>query len=218
MTLLAYHPPMQPYLQILYQDNDLLVLDKPSGLLTVPGKAPEHQDSLQLRVQRVLPTARIVHRLDMATSGVVVMALNADSHRQLNWQFERRQTDKHYIAVLEGELRHNQGTVDLPLICDWPNRPRQMVCFSHGKQACTRYQLLSRQPQQSRVRLTPVTGRSHQLRVHMQWLGHPIVGDKFYGSPAGLAASPRLLLHAEQLSISHPLSGKRLTFISEAPF
>jgi len=95
MTLLAYEPPLQPYLQIVYQDNDLLVLDKPSGLLTVPGKAPEHQDSLQLRVQRVFPTARIVHRLDMATSGLVVMALNADSHRQLNWQFERRQTEKH---------------------------------------------------------------------------------------------------------------------------
>lgn len=218
MTLLAYHPPLQPYLQIVYQDNDLLVLDKPSGLLTVPGKAPEHQDSLQLRVQRVFPTARIVHRLDMATSGLVVMALNADSHRQLNWQFERRQTEKHYIAVLEGELRHPRGTVDLPLICDWPNRPKQMVSFLHGKAACTRYQLLNHTEAGSRVRLTPVTGRSHQLRVHMQWLGHPIVGDKFYATAAGCAAAPRLLLHAEQLTIRHPVQGERLAFYSPAPF
>lgn len=218
MTLLAYHPPLQPYLQMVYQDNDLLVLDKPSGLLTVPGKAPEHQDSLQLRVQRVFPTARIVHRLDMATSGLVVMALNANSHRELNWQFERRQTEKHYIAVLEGQLRHARGTIELPLICDWPNRPKQMVSFLHGKPACTHYQRLECTALGSRVRLTPVTGRSHQLRVHTQWLGHPILGDKFYASPIGLAGAERLLLHAAQLTIRHPVSGHPLQFESQAPF
>ena len=215
--LLEYRPPQSPYLDILYQDEALLVLDKPSGLLSVPGKALEHQDSLQLRVQRVFPTARTVHRLDMATSGLLVMALTLDAQRELNWQFERRQTQKHYIARLEGRLQTQAGAVDLPLICDWPNRPKQMVCFSRGKPAQTLFENIGYEENATRVRLTPVTGRSHQLRVHMQWLGHPICGDKFYGS-APDEKTERLQLHAAMLGLRHPLTGQWMEFRSPAPF
>jgi len=216
--LVHYQPPLRPYLEIVYQDNHLLVLNKPSGLLTVPGKAAEHQDCLERRVQRVFPTARIVHRLDMATSGLVVMALSLDSQRQLSRQFELRQTAKHYIARLEGVLSARLGRVELPLICDWPNRPKQMVCFLRGKKALTHFEVLSTDTSSCRVRLTPVTGRSHQLRVHMQWLGHPILGDKFYASPAGLAAADRLQLHAEYLALHHPADGRWLEFSAPSPF
>jgi tRNA pseudouridine32 synthase/23S rRNA pseudouridine746 synthase len=216
--LIHYEPPLWPYLEIVYQDNDLLVLNKPSGLLTVPGKAAEHQDCLERRVQRVFPTARIVHRLDMATSGLVVMALSLDSQRQLNRQFELRQTAKHYIARLDGVLCASRGSVELPLICDWPNRPKQMVCFIRGKKALTHFEVLSTDACSSRVRLTPVTGRSHQLRVHMQWLGHPILGDKFYASAAGLKAADRLQLHAEYLALRHPTNLSWLEFSAPSPF
>ena len=215
--LLEYRPPQSPYLDILYQDDALLVLNKPSGLLSVPGKALEHQDSLQLRVQRVFPTARTVHRLDMATSGLLVMALTLDAQRELNWQFERRQTQKHYIARLEGRLLTQAGAIDLPLICDWPNRPKQMVCFSRGKPAQTLFENIGYEENATRVRLTPVTGRSHQLRVHMQWLGHPICGDKFYGS-APDEKTERLQLHAAMLGLRHPQTGQWLEFRSPAPF
>lgn len=216
--LIHYDPPTDPYLEIVYQDDDLLVLNKPSGLLTVPGKAAEHQDCLERRVQRVFPTARIVHRLDMATSGLVVMALSADSQRHLNRQFELRQTKKHYIARLEGLLAVSHGSVQLPLICDWPNRPKQMVCFQRGKPALTHFSLLSVENNSSRVRLMPVTGRSHQLRVHMQWLGHPILGDKFYATASGLGAASRLQLHAEYLALVHPQSQQWLEFTASSPF
>lgn len=216
--LLVYEPPLSPYLDILYQDEQLLILNKPSGLLTVPGRLPEHQDSLELRVQRVFPQARIVHRLDMATSGIVVMALGADSQRHLNRQFEQRQTEKHYLARLEGKVPVRFGSVELPLICDWPNRPKQMVCFSRGKKALTHFEVLSQDEHSSFVKLIPVTGRSHQLRVHMQWLGHPILGDKFYASQQGLAAAPRLQLHAAYLAFYHPLDGRWLSFSCPCPF
>jgi len=215
--LLEYRPPLTPYLQILYQDEAIIVLNKPSGLLSVPGKAPEHQDSLQLRVQRVYPTARTVHRLDMATSGLLVMALTPEAQRSLNWQFERRQTQKHYIALLEGQLKAQTGVVDLPLICDWPNRPRQMVCFQNGKSAQTLFEKLAVEGDATRVRLTPITGRSHQLRVHMQWLGHPICGDKFYGT-APDEKTERLQLHAAMLGLNHPNTGHWLQFQAPAPF
>jgi len=218
MTLFNYQPPTEPYLEILYQDEALLILNKPSGLLTVPGKAAEHQDCLERRVQRVYPEARIVHRLDMSTSGIVVMALGLEAQRHLNRQFELRQTEKHYVARLEGQLSASQGVVELPLICDWPNRPKQMVCFSRGKRALTHFQVLAHELGATRVKLIPVTGRSHQLRVHMQWLGHPILGDKFYASPQGVNAADRLQLHAEYLAIYHPSSGKMLKFYAKSPF
>ncbi len=218
MTLFNYQPPASPYLEILYQDEAILILNKPSGLLTVPGKAPEHQDCLERRVQRVYPEARIVHRLDMSTSGIVVMALGLEAQRHLNRQFELRQTKKHYIARLEGELSAAHGVVELPLICDWPNRPKQMVCFSRGKHATTIFQVLAREFNATRVKLVPITGRSHQLRVHMQWLGHPILGDKFYASAQGVSAASRLQLHAEFLALYHPISGKMMDFYAKCPF
>ena len=211
--LLAYTPPMSPYLDILYQDDALVVFNKPSGLLTVPGKALEHKDSLEYRARLVWPGIRIVHRLDMATSGIVVMALTAHSQRELNRQFQHRETEKHYIACVTGHVEADSGSINLPLICDWPNRPKQKVCFEYGKPSLTHYQVLQRSAHSSRLKLTPITGRSHQLRVHMQWLQHPILGDKFYGNAQG-----RLQLHAEKLVLTHPESGERLHFLTESPF
>ena len=218
MTLFQYQPPLTPYLDILYQDDALLILNKPSGLLTVPGKAAEHQDCLERRVQRVYPEARIVHRLDMSTSGIVVMALGADAQRHINRQFELRKTNKHYIARVEGQLLADQGVVNLPLICDWPNRPKQMVCFARGKQAVTEFVVLTRAHDSTKVKLIPITGRSHQLRVHMQWLGHPILGDKFYASAEGVLAASRLQLHAEYLAFLHPSTQKLVEFYAKCPF
>ena len=218
MALLNYAPPLEPYLHILYQDDDIVVLDKPSGLLSVPGKAKEHADCLQSRVQRVFPSATVVHRLDMATSGVMVMAMNKAAHRHLSRQFELRHTDKSYQAVIYGQPSSDSGEVDLPLICDWPNRPKQMVDMEHGKKALTRWQVVSRGEHSCRVDLYPVTGRSHQLRVHMLSMGHPIIGDRLYAHPAALALGKRLHLHAKALSFSHPVSGETQYFQSEVPF
>ena len=218
MALLVYAPPLSPYLKIIYQDEDVLLLDKPSGLLTVPGKATEHRDCLQLRAQRVFPGASIVHRLDMATSGLLLMAMNKHSHRHISRQFELRQTSKTYQARVFGKLVADQGSVDLPLICDWPNRPKQMVDFERGKQALTHWRVLAREQDSTLVELLPITGRSHQLRVHMLSLGHPILGDRLYAHPQALAMSPRLQLHACQLSFTHPQSGLSLNFHSPCPF
>lgn len=216
--LLEYKPPTKPYLDIIYQDEDILILNKPSGLLTVPGKAPEHKDSLDYRVRLVWPLARIVHRLDMATSGLVVMAMHAQSQRDLNKQFELRQTQKRYFALLEGQVPVDSGAVDLPLLCDWPNRPKQMVHFECGKPSLTYFNVLERHSNQTRVELTPITGRSHQLRVHMLWLGHPILGDKFYGTEQGRRSVDRLQLHAGSLQFRHPTSGTELYFEVRCPF
>ncbi|WDE04892.1 bifunctional tRNA pseudouridine(32) synthase/23S rRNA pseudouridine(746) synthase RluA [Thalassomonas viridans] len=213
-----YQPPMQPYLDVVYQDNDIVVLNKASGLLSVPGRLPEHRDCLQTRVNKVLPGATIVHRLDMATSGLILMALNKAAHVAISRQFEKRQTQKRYLARVYGRIREETGEVDLPLICDWPNRPKQKVDHEHGKKSLTRYRTLSYGENSTLVELIPVTGRSHQLRVHMLALGHPILGDRLYAHDKALTISPRLQLHAQMLTISHPVTGKSLTFTREAPF
>lgn len=218
MALLNYSPPTTPYLSILFQDEHLLVLNKPSGLLSVPGKALEHKDCLQYRAQRVFPTATIVHRLDMATSGVLVMAMNKASHRHLSRQFEMRQTEKMYKARVFGQLDNQAGVIDLPLICDWPNRPKQMVDFERGKPSQTHYRVLSYQKDVTLVELIPVTGRSHQLRVHMLSLGHPILGDRLYAHPQALEKSTRLQLHACLLKLTHPDSQQVMAFNSPCPF
>lgn len=215
--LLEYQPPLWPYLDILYQDEQLVVLNKPSGLLSVPGKAPEHFDSLQYRVQRVWPQATVVHRLDMATSGVMVMALTKAAQRELNRQFQQRLTAKRYIALVQGQPQANIGSIELPLICDWPNRPKQKVCFEHGKPSLTHFRVLQRYSEYSRLELEPVTGRSHQLRVHMQAIGHPILGDKFYAT-TNTPTAPRLQLHAAELMLWHPVSGAPLQFAAVCPF
>ncbi|MFT5675016.1 MAG: tRNA pseudouridine32 synthase/23S rRNA pseudouridine746 synthase, partial [Paraglaciecola sp.] len=168
--------------------------------------------------QRVLPTATIVHRLDMATSGLLVMAMNKAAHRHISKQFELRQTSKSYVAEVYGQIEQESGEIDLPLICDWPNRPKQMVDHSRGKSAQTHWQVLSRQETSTRVELTPITGRSHQLRVHMLSIGHPILGDRLYAHEQALSMSSRLLLHAQSLSFKHPQLGHIMTFNCPALF
>lgn len=218
----VYQPPMSPYLDIIYQDKDLVVLNKNSGLLTVPGRLPEHQDCLENRVKRVLPTATVVHRLDMATSGLLIMALNKPAHVAISRQFEQRKISKSYIANIYGRLEQEQGEVNLPLICDWPNRPMQKVDHENGKKALTHYQILKRlnvgEEQTTLVELTPITGRSHQLRVHMLSLGHPILGDRLYAHPQALALSDRLQLHAKTLQFAHPVTEATLSFEVKCPF
>ncbi|MFQ3197059.1 MAG: tRNA pseudouridine32 synthase/23S rRNA pseudouridine746 synthase [Paraglaciecola sp.] len=218
MAPLHYAPPMWPYLQIVFKDEHFLVINKPSELLSVPGKGIELQDCLQLRVQRVYPTATIVHRLDMATSGLLVMALNKAAHRHISRQFELRQTSKTYIARVYGQVAGEEGCVDLPLICDWPNRPKQMVCLQNGKPAQTLWRVLARNKQDTRLELSPITGRSHQLRVHMLSLGHPILGDRLYAPPQALQLAPRLQLHAQSLGFMHPHHEQDVSFFAPAPF
>ncbi|PKI13113.1 bifunctional tRNA pseudouridine(32) synthase/23S rRNA pseudouridine(746) synthase RluA [Colwellia sp. 12G3] len=218
-----YLPSMSPYLDIIYQDDDFVVLNKASGILSVPGRLPEHQDCLQNRVQRILPTATIVHRLDMATSGLMIMALNKPAHVAISRQFEQRKTKKTYLARVFGLVELSEGSVDLPLICDWPNRPKQKVDFENGKQSLTHYRVISYSDSTDKkastlVELTPVTGRSHQLRVHMLALGHPILGDRLYASKEALAMKKRLQLHALNLSLFHPSTEKAITFNAPCPF
>lgn len=213
-----YDPPQDPFLKVLHADEEVLVVDKPSGLLSVPGKAAEHSDCIEARAHVQFPEARIVHRLDMDTSGVMVLAMNPAAHRHLGLQFERRKTSKIYVADIWGSPVEDEGEIDLPLICDWPNRPKQMVCFENGKPALTRWQVIDRKERTARVRLFPHTGRSHQLRVHMLALGYPIIGDRFYAEGKALAASSRLALHAETLTLHHPSNGERVTFQAVCPF
>ena len=217
-----YQPPMSPYLDIIYKDDDLVVINKGSGLLSVPGRLPEHQDCLQNRVSRVLPKATIVHRLDMATSGIILMALNKPAHVDISRQFEKRLTKKSYIARVCGEVKESNGSIDLPLICDWPNRPKQKVDYDQGKKALTYWRVISIDERQGEVstllELTPITGRSHQLRVHMLALGHPILGDRLYAHDRALNVSQRLQLHAQVLEITHPVNGEKRVFTAPCPF
>ena len=218
-----YLPPMSPYLDIIYQDDDIVVLNKASGILSVPGRLPEHQDCLQNRVQRVLPTATVVHRLDMATSGIMIMALNKTAHVAISRQFEQRKTQKSYIARVWGLVELSDGSVDLPLISDWPNRPKQKVDHENGKKSLTHYRVLSHNDSTAEqastlLELTPITGRSHQLRVHMLALGHPILGDRLYAPKEALIMRNRLQLHALNLSLFHPSTEQAITFNAPCPF
>ena len=200
--------------ELVHEDAGFLVVNKASGLLSVPGRGPDKQDCLIHRVQAVYPEALAVHRLDMSTSGLLLLARSPEMHRELSKLFEQRLVAKRYIAVVAGRLAVESGEVDLPLICDWPNRPRQKVDFDVGKPSQTRYRLLAYDAASdtSRVALEPITGRSHQLRVHMQSLGHPILGDELYGDEG---SAPRLLLHAARLGFQVP--GTTETRIFESP-
>jgi len=211
-----YNPPMDP-LDILYEDAQLVAVNKPAGLLSVPGRGEHLADCLLSRVQAAFPDALLVHRLDRDTSGVIVFALTPHAQRNLSMQFETRVTKKTYVARLWGRLEPKTGTVDLPLIVDWPNRPRQMVCHDTGRPAVTDWKVVSYGENETRVRLFPKTGRSHQLRVHMLALGHPILGDPFYAD--GPARDfPRLMLHSEELRIKNPEGGVALKLRAPAPF
>lgn len=212
----AYTPPDTP-LDILHHDHEILVANKPSGLLSVPGRGEHLADCLLSRVQAVFPEALLVHRLDRDTSGVMIFALTPMAQRNLGKQFETRQVKKTYVARVWGHVEEKTGTVDLPLIVDWPNRPRQMVDHDNGKPAITDWRVVKYENGTTRLRLYPRTGRSHQLRVHMMEIGHPILGDPFYASGAARNA-PRLMLHAESLRIRHPDGGKGMTFTAKAPF
>ncbi|SDE59031.1 RluA family pseudouridine synthase [Limimaricola pyoseonensis] len=212
----AYDPPTDP-LSVIHADHEIVVVDKPSGLLSVPGKGEHLSDCLMARVQEAFPTALLVHRLDRDTSGVMVFALSPHAQRHLGLQFEKRQTKKTYVARVWGRLEPARGTVDLPLIVDWPNRPRQMVDHENGRAAVTDWRVVRASDAESRVRLMPKTGRSHQLRVHMLALGHPILGDPFYAEGAA-RDFPRLMLHSETLQLRHPDGGKGMRFTAKAPF
>jgi tRNA pseudouridine32 synthase/23S rRNA pseudouridine746 synthase len=208
---------------VIYADDSLLVVDKPSGLLAVPGRGADKQDCLAVRVQARYPDALIVHRLDMATSGLMVMARGPAMQRALSKAFAAREVTKRYIALVAGRLEapaEGWGTIDLPIIVDWPNRPLRIVDHVSGKPSLTRWRALGHDETglNTRVELEPVTGRSHQLRVHLRELGHPILGDALYAPPAVQALSGRLLLHAESLRFAHPRTGEALVFGSTVPF
>ena len=212
----SYNPPQDP-LVILHHDHEVLLVDKPAGLLSVPGKGEHLSDCLIARVQAAFPEALLVHRLDRDTSGVMIFALTPHAQRHLGLQFEKRMTKKTYVARVWGEMAVKQGTVDLPLIVDWPNRPLQHVDHVNGKPAVTDYRVMRVGNGESRVRLSPKTGRSHQLRVHMLSLGHPILGDPFYATgPA--REYPRMMLHSETLQFRHPDGGVGTRVTAKAPF
>lgn len=205
-------------LPILYEDAQIIVVDKPAGLLSVPGRLPEHKDSLSLRLQAVYPDALTVHRLDMETSGVMVFARGPEVHRKLSMAFEGRNVTKRYEALIWGTIEGDEGEVDLPIRKDWPNRPRHKICHETGKSAKTLWRVLAREQGCTRVELTPLTGRTHQLRIHMAEIGHGILGDEWYGTPDSQTARERLCLHARELGFAHPETGEPVRFQAELPF
>jgi tRNA pseudouridine32 synthase/23S rRNA pseudouridine746 synthase len=205
-------------MDILYQDDELVVVNKPSMLLSVPGRGEDKQDCVVSRLAGVFPWIREVHRLDWETSGLMLLARDTETHRALSRQFAERQVEKTYLAVVQGCLAEAAGEIALPLRCDWPNRPRQMVDHEQGKSALTYWERLSCEVDRSRVLLRPVTGRSHQLRVHMMSIGHPILGDRLYAGEQGQAMAERLLLHASHLAFTHPRTGQRLCLDSAPEF
>lgn len=202
-------------LDLVYSDDSLLVVNKPAGLLAVPGRGADKQDCLSARLQQEFPDALVVHRLDMSTSGLMLFARGAVMQRRLSLMFQEREVDKRYVAVVAGLLEPEAGEVNLPIAADWPNRPLRKVDAAVGKPSLTRYRTLGMDGSSTRVELEPVTGRTHQLRVHMASIGHPILGDALYGDEN---SAPRLLLHASTLSLAHPLTGVPLHFVSSAPF
>jgi tRNA pseudouridine32 synthase / 23S rRNA pseudouridine746 synthase len=201
--------------RILYADDALIAVEKPAGLLSVPGRGQDKHDCVAARVQAEHPDALVVHRLDMATSGLLLMARGAEAQRRLGIAFARREVLKRYVAVVHGSPPSERGEIDLPLQVDWPNRPKQKVDLLRGRPSLTHYRVLAVDALQcrSRLALEPVTGRSHQLRVHLQAIGHPIVGDALYGS-----ADERLMLHASELQLAHPFGGHAVHLRSEPPF
>ncbi|MBZ2187965.1 RNA pseudouridine synthase [Alcanivorax sp. JB21] len=212
----ACHEP----LIVRHRDAHCIVVEKPAFLLSVPGRGPENRDSAAHRLLQDEPETRVVHRLDLDTSGLMVFAVGIAAQRVLNKAFAERQVEKEYIADVDGLPDADQGEITLPIAPDWANRPRQRICHERGKQALTRYTVISRDAgeHRSRLLLRPVTGRSHQLRIHLKEIGHAILGCDLYAPPDVLARSPRLHLHASKLGFHHPASGEWLHFSSPAPF
>jgi tRNA pseudouridine32 synthase / 23S rRNA pseudouridine746 synthase len=221
MASTPYHPPANLGLSLLFLSEQLIVVDKPSGLLSVPGRGAGKEDCLSRRVQAEFPDAMIVHRLDMGTSGIVVMGRGAKAQRELSIQFQERRVHKRYQALIDGHwIAATTGEIDLPISADWPNRPKQKVDHATGRPSLTRYRVLDIGATRavSRIELEPITGRSHQLRVHMEAMGHPILGDDFYGTPASFAKAERLMLHACQIELDHPETGDPLRVDCPPPF
>ena len=217
----VYRPPPDLGLEVLHVEPAFVVLAKPPGLLSEPGRGPDKRDSLLIRAQAVYPDARIVHRLDMMTSGVIVLARETLAHASLSEAFRERKVDKRYEALVHGRPAQDEGEIDLPLVVDWPNRPRQIVCHGTGKPSLTHYRVVGETHVDgvgtlARIALAPVTGRTHQLRVHLASLGCPIAGDPFYGIAGDTA--PRMMLHACGLAFAHPLTGEPVVFESAVPF
>ncbi|RLV61500.1 RluA family pseudouridine synthase [Parashewanella curva] len=217
MKLFTYQPPAVPWLDIRYQDNDIVVINKPSGLLSNPGKASHTFDSAITRLQLVFPSAILVHRLDCDTSGVMVFALTKQAESHLKTQFQNKTTAKEYIAEITGKLVKKSGAIDAKLGADKNNPPYQKVS-KDGKSAVTHYEILSEQERSSLIKLKPETGRTHQLRVHMLAIGHPILGDEFYADDKVKSERNRLSLHAQRLTFTHPVSNKVMSFYSKHPF
>lgn len=216
MSEFVYSPPDAP-LTLLHHDAQIVVVDKPAGLLSVPGRGDDLSDCLIARLRGVFPEVLLVHRLDLDTSGVMVFALTKSAQVDLGQQFERRKTKKVYVARVSGQIAEKTGQVNLPLTVDWPNRPRQHVNHETGRPAVTDWSVVRSNAAETRIRLMPQTGRSHQLRVHMQAIGHPILGDTLYAEGEA-AAHPRLMLHAESLSFRHPDSKVSMKFTAPCPF
>ncbi len=212
-----YDPPQDPYLSILFEDEAIIAVSKPPGLLSVRGRLPEHQDSVQSRLQEQYQEVEVVHRLDMDTSGVLVFARSKDVQKHLHAQFSKREVKKLYVAIVHGCPEKPEGIIDLPIRCDWPNRPKQIVCYRSGKESTTRYlvERLDKYQNMTRITLEPVTGRSHQIRIHMASIGYPVVGDRFYSD---LGVSDRLYLHAHKLGLAHPTNGYAMHLEDPCPF
>jgi tRNA pseudouridine32 synthase/23S rRNA pseudouridine746 synthase len=216
-----YRPPPDTGLEVLHLEAGFVVLAKPPGLLSEPGRGADKRDSLVVRAQARFAGARIVHRLDMMTSGVIVLARETLAHASLSEAFREREVDKFYEALVHGRPKVEEGEIDLPLVVDWPNRPRQIVCHDTGKPSLTHYRVTGEARVEgvgtlTRIALAPVTGRTHQLRVHLASLGCPIAGDPFYGIAGD--PSPRMMLHACRLALPHPITGEPLVFESAVPF
>ena len=210
----------EPAITVVHADATLLVVDKPSGLLAVPGRGPALADCVASRMCSLYPDALVVHRLDMATSGLMLLARGAAVQRALSLQFAQRSVAKTYVALVAGRPAQDEGEIDLPLIADWPQRPKQKVDAAHGKPSLTRFRVIDHDQARDicRLELNPVTGRSHQLRVHLLAIGHPILGDALYAPAEVQALAPRLMLHAARLGFEHPVSGEALRFESAVPF
>ena len=203
-------PHSQEHIRILYEDDHLLLVRKPDLLLSIPGRHPLNKDCLVTRLQVDYPSASIVHRLDLDTSGIMVIPLDKPTHAHISRQFQRREVEKSYHALVFGRVERDEGEIDLPIARDWANRPRQKICRAHGKSALTRYRVLERLKDHTRLLLSPVTGRSHQLRIHLSEIGHPILGCDMYAHEEALGMAPRLMLHATTLGFEHPATGEWL--------
>ncbi len=209
-------PPCPRPPNIIYEDDQLLLVNKPEFLLTVPGRHPLNQDCLITRIQATHPTASVVHRLDLDTSGILIVPLDKSAHAHISRQFQERTIEKTYHAIVHGVPNPDSGSIDLPIAPDWQNRPRQVISQDRGKKALTHYQLIeAKGTKKSRLLLQPVTGRSHQLRIHLASIGHPILGCDMYAHHEALAMSARLMLHAHRIELEHPGTGNR--FSGEAP-